>query len=61
MIYPTYERAEQVAADLNARKGFPPATVVCTDAGFTVVTAWRARSYPERIQVQSLRIVEVSR
>jgi hypothetical protein len=38
MIYATKERAEQVAAELNQRKGYFPARAALTVHGWTVCT-----------------------
>lgn len=40
MIYATQARAEQAAAELNKRKGHPPARAVLTTRGWTVVCNW---------------------
>lgn len=40
MIYATKERAEEVAAMLNAQRGYAPAKAVLTEDGWTVIRSY---------------------
>ena len=49
MTFITKERATAIAAELNMRRGYPPARVYAIVGGWTVVCSWHDWNGAERI------------